>query len=153
DGAKVIFPRGARGKPAESLEILVLLLLLLVAVAGVQIHRVDVALPDLDHRVPNRLTAYRQHPAGKVRDFAYGRRDGVVDDDQVVIGVERQLVRVERPFGHPGSAGKLFGKRPAYRGERRGPQSQRETPAQEMPAAERGIGSVHEFKLLFAISV
>ena len=42
-------------EPAEALEVLVLLVLLAVAVAGVQVDAVGVALPDLDQGVADRV--------------------------------------------------------------------------------------------------
>ena len=41
-----------------------------------------------------------------------GRGDPVVDDDQVVVGVQRQLVRVERTFGPGRRGGELLGEQP-----------------------------------------
>ena len=98
DRAEVVFAGRAGQEPAEALEVRVALVAALVAV-GVEVDAVGVALPDLDDGVADRVALGVEDAAGQVRDLADGRRDGVVDDDQVVVGVERQLVGVERPLG------------------------------------------------------
>ena len=47
-------------------------------------------------------------------DLADRRREAVADDDEIVIGVERQLVRIVRPLGQRGRTEKLFGKSAGY---------------------------------------
>ena len=59
-------------------------------------------------------------------DLADGRSDAVVDDDQVVVGVERQLVGIKRPFFTPGSARELIGEQ-ATRREQGRPEAPRKT--------------------------
>ena len=98
DRPEVVLAVRAGREPAEALEVLVLLIAGRAAVAGVQVHLVGVALPDLDGRIPHGAPGRAQDAAGQVRDLADGRGDVIVDDDQVVVGIERQLVRVERPF-------------------------------------------------------
>ncbi len=54
-----------------------------------------------------------------VRDLAYGRRDRVIDNDEVVVRVQRQLLGIERPFRDPSRAPQsrahqLFRKRAGY---------------------------------------
>lgn len=41
-------------------------------------------------------------------DFADSRRDRIVDDQQVVVGVERQFVGIERSFSLPRRLGQRF---------------------------------------------
>ena len=43
----------------------------------------------------------------------------VVDDDQVVVGVERQMIRIERAFGLPRRERERFGERTGHVPERR----------------------------------
>src|SRR5262245_66094152 len=64
-----------------------------------QVDALTVALPDFDESVLHRAAAGVEDAAGEVRDLADGGRDAVVDDDQVVVGVERELVRVEGALG------------------------------------------------------
>jgi hypothetical protein len=78
-----------------------------------------VHLPDLDDGVAHRIPLGIEDPPGQVRDLADGGRDGVVDDEQVVVGVQRELVRVERPLGLPRRADQLLGEQAARREGRR----------------------------------
>ena len=55
---------------------------------------VVVGLPDLHHRAAHRVSAGIEHAARDPHDLAHGRRDGVVDHEQVVVLVERQAVRI-----------------------------------------------------------
>ena len=84
--------------------------------AGVDVGASLIDLPDLDNRVADRLPGRRGDPSRQMRDLADARRDGVVEDQQVVIGIERQLVRIKRPLGRHGRrAGELLGKHPRHR--------------------------------------
>src|SRR5207244_2214750 len=56
----------------------------------------------------------------QVGDFADGRGEGVVDDDQVVVGVQRQLVGVERAFSLPWRSDEFLGKGAVGQGARGG---------------------------------
>src|SRR5262249_23735515 len=88
DGAKAILALLVRGESAEALEVAVTSA---AAVgAGVQVDAVAVDLPDLNDEIVESGAAGREHPAGEVGDFADGGRGRVADDDQVVVGVERQ---------------------------------------------------------------
>jgi hypothetical protein len=80
-----------------------------MAVGGVQVHAVAVDLPDFHERVADRLTAGIENLPGKVRDLADRRRDAVVDDDEIVIGIERQAVGLDRAFGLRWSEREGFG--------------------------------------------
>jgi len=80
------------------------------AVGRVQVDAAVIDLPDLDDRALDRLAGWRQHAAGQVRDLADSLRDAVVDDEQVVVGVQRQPVGVERAFGHARGAGQVLRK-------------------------------------------
>ena len=51
--------------------------------------------------------------AGEVRDLTDGRRDAVVDDQQIVVGIERQLVGIKRPFRLGRRQGECLGERAA----------------------------------------
>src|SRR3712207_7970807 len=54
----------------------------------VQVDAAVVALPDLDDRVADRVALGVEDPAGQVGDLPDGRRDAVVEDQQVVVRVE-----------------------------------------------------------------
>jgi hypothetical protein len=49
--------------------------------------------------VAHGLSAGAEDAPGEIGDFADGRREGVVDDRQVVIGIERNLIGSVRAFG------------------------------------------------------
>ena len=84
-------------------------------ILGVDVGPVVVDLPDLDQGVPHRVALGVEDAAGQVGHLADGRRDAVVDDEQVVVGVERELVRIKRPLGLPGRAHQLVGEQAAGR--------------------------------------
>ena len=65
---------------------------------GVHVGTRVVDLPDLDERIAHRLTRSRQHPPGEVSNVSDGWRNAVVDDQEIVVGVERQDIRIERSF-------------------------------------------------------
>src|ERR1051326_7177180 len=98
DRAEVIFTLAAREEPAKTLEVLVANVLLLGAVIGVQVHALGIALPDLDERVLHGIAFFVQDQTGQVRDVTDRRSDALVDNEEIVVGVERQLVGVERSF-------------------------------------------------------
>ena len=87
DRAEVVAPFGVRQEPAVALEVRVDLAV--VAPFGVDVGAVDVGLPDLDERVANGRAVLGEQPAGEMRDLADGRRQPVVDDQEIVVGVER----------------------------------------------------------------
>ena len=126
DGAEIILAGGSSEKTAKALEVLVAGG---VGVLAVQIDAVIVHLPDLDQGIANRVPFDIEDATAQVSDFAHGWRERVVDDDQVIVGVEGKVVRVERPFGLARcqeSLGKSAGK-----GEKRGPETDltEETPS------------------------
>lgn len=78
----------------------------------VDISAVVVRLPDLDQSIANRLTALIENTATQPCDLADCRSNVVADDDQVVVPVERQPVRIIRPERLGRSKNKLLGKAP-----------------------------------------
>src|SRR3954467_14980435 len=64
-----------------------------------QIRAIVVALPNLDPRIFHRVATGVEYLAAKVRNLSDSRRQTIVDHDQVIVGIERQLVRIKRPFG------------------------------------------------------
>ena len=82
---------------------------LAVIAAGMEIGPIVVALPDFHHRVAKRLAVGAQDFAREVRDGPDRGGELVVDDNQVVIGIEREFVRVKRPFRLSRRAGELRG--------------------------------------------
>src|SRR5262245_10223537 len=99
DGAEVVFAGRSGQEATEALKILVALLLLAAGISCVDVHTLVVALPDFDEGVAHRITLGVEDAARQMRDLADGRGDRVVDDEQVVVGVERQFVGVEWSLG------------------------------------------------------
>src|SRR5262249_23185868 len=95
-------------------------------VARVDVHRIGVALPDLDGGVANRRPRGPEDAAGEVSDLTHGRGDLVVNDEQVVVCVEREFVRIEGAFGEGGRTEQLVGEQPAGGEERRAQGTQEE---------------------------
>ena len=110
DGAEVVLPRHACHKPAKSLEVGISLFL--VAGAGVKVSTVVVHLPDFNHCVAHRHTFDIGDPAMQVRDGAHRRGKGIVDHDQVIIGIEWEFVGVKRAIRLRGGACELFSEPP-----------------------------------------
>ena len=86
---------------------------------SVDIDPLAVHLPDFHEGVAHRLAVFVENAPAQVRDLANGRGNRVVDDDQVVVGVERQPIRVERPFGPRRCRGEFLREQPTGREERR----------------------------------
>src|SRR5207237_4099982 len=108
DGPEVVFAGRTGREPAEALEVGIPLPA--GTVGAVDVHSPVVYLPDLDNCVRDRAARGVEDLAAQVGNFANRGRDRVVDDEQVIISVERQLVRVERALGQSGRPGELFGK-------------------------------------------
>lgn len=88
DRAKAILSGGCRLELPKALKVLVLLTGFRPTVASVQIHRVGIALPDLNGDAFGGLPFGVQHPADEMRDFPDGWSDVVVDDQKIVILIE-----------------------------------------------------------------
>ena len=108
DGAEKIFPRGAREETSEALEMLVAFFL--VARAGMKISAVVVALPDFDHRIFYRTPAAVQDAPAEPGHFAHGGRDVVIENEKIVIGIEREFIRIKWTLGLFGGEIQVFRK-------------------------------------------
>ena len=82
---------------------------LITFAAVLRVAAARIALPDFDDGVTNRLAVRVEDPPRQVRDLADGLGDAVVDDQQVVVRVERQPVGVERPLRLPRGERELLG--------------------------------------------
>src|SRR4051794_9688055 len=74
-----------------------------------QVHTAAVHLPDLDHGITERAATCRENATAQVCDLADGWCDRVVDDQQVIVGIEWQLIGVKGPFGKPRRSCQLLG--------------------------------------------
>src|SRR5438093_8211897 len=108
DGAEYILAGGTGEEAAETLEVCITLLA--VAAPTVDIGSIVVALPDFNQRIANRIAVRVEYASAQPGDLAHGGRHAVVDDNQVIVCVERQVVGVERPFGLLRRANEFLGK-------------------------------------------
>src|SRR5262249_54177162 len=100
-----------------------------VLVVGVQVDTLAIRLPDLDESISNRVSLLIQDPPAQMRDLPDGWRDSLIDNDEVVIRVQRQFVGIKRSFGLPRGAHQVLSEC-ARHGEKS--RAQAETP-QEHP--------------------
>jgi hypothetical protein len=61
-------------------------------------------LPDFDHGILDRVASNVEDAAHNMRDLADGRRNRVIDNDEIVVRIQRQLLGIERSFRDPSSA-------------------------------------------------
>src|SRR5437016_4680866 len=85
DGAEAVLAALVGRSAAEALEIGVALAH--AAVGGVEVDSTVVYLPDLDDGPRDGISVRAEDAAGQVGDVADGRRDRVIDDHQIVVGV------------------------------------------------------------------
>src|SRR5687767_10544251 len=79
-----------------------------------------VGLPDLHSRVAHRIAGKREHTSANFQNLADRGCNAVVDDQEVVVMVERQLSRIIGTFRLRGCAHELLSKRAADAEERSG---------------------------------
>lgn len=60
---------------------------------------VVIGLPDLDQRITYRVAVFVEDATGQPSDLADRGRDAVIHDNQIIIGIERQMIGVERSLG------------------------------------------------------
>ena len=88
---------GAGEKSAESLKILIPFIT--IGRAAVQIGAVVIHLPDFDEHISQRFSVTVEYSTGEMSYFTDGGRDRVIDDNQVIIRVQRQVIGIEGAFG------------------------------------------------------
>jgi hypothetical protein len=109
------FARGAGEEAAVTLKVRVVTVG--VAPARMNVRRAAIHLPDFHERAAHGLSTGAEDASGEIGDFANGGRDGVVDNQQVIIGIERHLIGIVRTFGEARRSHQLVRKE-AGRGER-----------------------------------
>ena len=137
DGPEVILAGRAGQESPEALEVRVVLGLRVDV--RLEVDAVTVALPEFDDRVANRVAMGVEDPAAQMRHVPHGGSDGIVDDEQVIVGIERQLGRVIWPFLDARRAGQFLGEGTAGC-EGRGAEGER---AEKSAAAGKHHGVVH----------
>ena len=81
-----------------------------MVVAAMQVYTVSIDLPDFNERISDRPAGRVEQLARQVSNFPDGRREVVVNNDQIIVGIERQMVGIERALGLMRSEGEGFGK-------------------------------------------
>ena len=110
-----------------------------VAIVGVEIDAVIIDLPDFDEGIAHRLAGSAKNAAGQMGYLAQCRRERIVDNDQIVVGVQRQLVGIERALGQSRRDGQLFG--PGSPGKRSG--GRQGKPFEQTPPIDGEIAEMH----------
>src|SRR5262249_25073603 len=106
-----------------------------------EVSPIAVALPDLDNRVADWITPGIKDPAAQVRHVTHCGRNRVVDNEQVVVSVEREFRRIERPLANAGRALKLGGEGTPRREGRN--TAQRDRGQERAPAHPAGTIAAH----------
>src|SRR5436309_40261 len=96
DGSEIVFTSRAGEKPPKSLKIFITDS---VGIMAVQINALAIHLPDFHQRITNWIPFGIEDASAQMSYFADGGSNGVVDNDQVVVRIERQTVGIERTFG------------------------------------------------------
>ncbi len=112
DGPKVVLAARSCQEATKPLEVRVSIVA--VGAAGMEIGAILVYLPDLDDAVPHGFSPRVEDFSAEMRDLAHGRRDRVVDDEQIVISVQRKFVGIKRTLGLPRRPHQCFSKRPRH---------------------------------------
>lgn len=95
DCAEQIFPVGSGQEPADPLEVRVTIS---DGAVCVDVSTVVVCLPDFYQCAANRAARAIEYPARHPGDFSNRGGCAVVDDEQIVVQIERQLIGVEGAF-------------------------------------------------------
>ena len=74
-----------------------------------EIDALVIYLPDLDHGVAERLSLGIRDDSAEVGDGPDRGCDTIIDDEEIIVGIEGKLVRVEWPLRVAGSAGEGLG--------------------------------------------
>src|SRR6266511_5600129 len=104
-----------------------------------------VALPNFDDCVPNRFACGTEDSSAHVGNLAHARSQRVVDDDQIVVGIERQMIWVERAFGLTWRENQLLRER-TWHGEKC---CSKPDTLEELAATAHGnLGNAHDKEML-----
>jgi len=138
--AKAIFAGRSGLKTSEALEVSVETIVAFPALL-LQVRAGVVHLPDFNDRVLDRLATRVEQAPAQMRDFTNRRRDGITHNNEVVIRIERESVRVKRPFRYPRClAQQLLGEQAGHSEE-----ASRERGASEkMPAGQFEMAIFHK---------
>src|SRR5262249_16296293 len=63
---------------------------------SVEVNSITIGLPDFNQHIANWVPASIQNAPGKVRDLADGGIDRIIDNDEVIVRIQRKVVRIKR---------------------------------------------------------
>src|SRR5579871_746741 len=106
NGSEIILTLGIGKESAVPLEVAVVPFG--IVPFGVDVGSLAVHLPDLHKRVSDWFAGGAQDATGEMCDFTDSGCDGVVDDQQVVVGIKRHLVGIVGSLGKRGSSGEFL---------------------------------------------
>ena len=86
-----------------------------------QVGAIGITLPDFHQRVAERITFRIEDSPAHVSYFANPGRGPLVDHQQVIIGVERQVIWIKRPFRLARSLRQFLREKTGRREKRGGP--------------------------------
>ena len=75
-----------------------------IQTAGMEVGAKVINLPDFDERVAKWRAGGVENLPAQMGDNADRGRDRIVDDQKVIVGVQRKMVGIERPLGGLGCA-------------------------------------------------
>lgn len=96
DGAEQVFTFTPREKSSETLEIFVAFIR--AHALAVEISTFVIALPNFYFRAPHRLTFGIEDSTAEVGDLAERGAEGIVENEQIIISIERQVIRIKGAF-------------------------------------------------------
>ena len=103
DGAEVVMTPGAGEEASIALEVLVPFVLSVGL--GMEVDPLVVYLPDLDDGIAERLPLGVHHHAAEVAYSTYCGSNPVVDDEEIIVGIQGKVVGIEGPLHVPGRTG------------------------------------------------
>src|SRR5690606_5718634 len=110
DRAEVVLALRSSQEAAEALKIRIAFFT--IAAAAVKVSAVIIDLPDFNSGISNGRAVTAEHPPGQMRDLADRRGDRIIDNQEVVVRVERQAVGIKRSFRLGWRKRQFLGKRP-----------------------------------------
>jgi len=103
NGTEVVMTIGAGEKASIALEVSVPFVLSVGL--GMEVYSLVVYLPDLDDGIVERLPLGVHHHAAEVAYGTYRGSDLVVDDEEIIVGIQGKVVGIEGPFHVVGRTG------------------------------------------------
>jgi len=109
DGTKVISPVAGRHETSKSLEVVIAFGAGQSPVLAVNVGSLVIHLPNFHAGIGNGIAFNIGDLAVEMSDRPDSRSGGIVDAEKVVVGVEREFIRIERSLGHGRSGDESLG--------------------------------------------